>query len=63
VNPPDEPQLLLDELLVLPMDDPNDAKTEIFFRVWVPWQVGQDGFWSASEKRTIFSNSFPQSLQ
>jgi len=42
VNPPDEPQLLLDELLVLPMEDPNDAKTEIFFRVWVPWQVGQD---------------------
>jgi hypothetical protein len=62
VKPPLEPQLPPAEALV-PLDElPSDENTEIFLLVFRLWQAGQDGVWSASEKRTIFSNSPPQSL-
>jgi hypothetical protein len=44
-------------------DITREAKDEIFFLVCWLWQEGQAGFRLASEKRTIFSNSLPHSLQ
>jgi hypothetical protein len=62
LKPPPEPQLLLDELEA-PREAPNDAKVVIFFLVSWPWQVGQVWIMSASENRTIFSNSVSQPSQ
>jgi hypothetical protein len=63
VKPPLEPQLLPVEA-PLPLFELNsEAKDEIFFFVFGLWQAGQAGFWLTAEKLTIFSNSFPQSLQ
>jgi hypothetical protein len=63
VKPPPEPQLLPVGTPALLEVLPSDAKAEIFFFVFRLWQDGQDGLWSASEKRTIFSKSSPQSVQ
>jgi len=61
-KPPLEPQLLPAEVLDPPVELPSEAKTESFFFVFFPSQAGQTWAWSASAKRTIFSNSFPQSV-
>ena len=64
LNPPPEPQpLLLVENDPLPTEAPIEANEEIFFFVSLLWHCGQSGLRSASEKRTIFSNSSPHSLQ
>jgi len=39
------------------------ATVDSFFRVLGLLQCGQAGSWLASEKRSVFSNSVPQSLQ
>ena len=62
LNPPPEPQLLALETPIPAEEIPREAIVEIFLRVSWLWQVGQTGFWFASEKRTIFSNSLPHSL-
>jgi len=41
----------------------KDTTDDIFLRVCVLLQLGQAGSWLASEKRSCFSNSVPQSLQ
>jgi hypothetical protein len=46
-----------------PAADPNEAIFEIFLWVSWLWQAGQAGMRSAWEKLTIFSKTFPQSLQ
>jgi hypothetical protein len=63
LKPPCEPHLLLDELVAPDVAIPKDAMVEIFLWVSLLSQVGQAGVRSASEKRTIFSNASPQSLQ
>jgi hypothetical protein len=55
-KPPLEPQLPPEERLLPPEELPRAAKVESCFLVFWLWQVGQGGFWLASEKRTIFSN-------
>jgi hypothetical protein len=60
-NPPLELQLLPLEAALCLDEPPSAAKTDIFFFVFLLWHAGQACAWSASEKRTIFSNSSPQS--
>jgi hypothetical protein len=58
------PRGVQDEPLEKPESpDENEATVESFLRVFWLWQPGQSGRRSASEKRTIFSNSNPHSLQ
>jgi hypothetical protein len=61
-KPPLEPQPPPEEKLLPPEEPPSAAKVESFFFVFWLWQVGQGGVWFASEKRTIFSKGWPQSL-
>jgi hypothetical protein len=64
LNPPDDPQLLLEvEKFPPPGEALNEAGAEIFFLVSWLWQAGQAGIKSTSEKRIIFSKSSPHSLQ
>jgi hypothetical protein len=64
LKPPRDPQLLLEvEKPPPPNEVLKDATAEIFFFVSWLLHVGQVGLRSASEKRTIFSKSSPQSLQ
>jgi hypothetical protein len=63
VNPPPVLQLLF-ELAEEPVElVTKDTTDDIFLRVWALLQFGQAGSWFASEKRSCFSNSVPQSLQ
>jgi hypothetical protein len=63
-KPPPEPQLLLLEEDVAPeKPEANAATVDSFLWVSLLWQAGQTGLRSTSEKRTIFSNTTPQSLQ
>jgi hypothetical protein len=64
-----DPQLLpLDPEPVL-LDEPKEAAfpieaiCDIFFWVSWLWHLGQTGLRSASDQRTIFSNTSPQDLQ
>jgi len=62
LNPPLEPQLLLDELVLPDAPEPTDAKVEIFLWVFLLSHLGQAGSRSASENLVIFSNASPHSL-
>jgi hypothetical protein len=66
--PPQENPLLVPQLLPEVLEEaddpfPNEIVVDSFFRVLGLLQCGQAGSWSASEKRSVFSNSVPQSLQ
>jgi hypothetical protein len=51
------------ELLELDDAAPKETTLESFFCVFWLSHFGQVGKWSDSEKRSIFSNSSPHSLQ
>jgi hypothetical protein len=63
VKPPPVLQLLLELAEELAELAEKDTTDDIFLRVCVLLQSGQAGSWFASEKRSCFSNSAPQSLQ
>jgi len=62
-KPPRGLQLLLAELVEPEEDAPKETTFESFFWVFGLAHLGQTGSWSASEKRSIFSNASPHSLQ
>jgi hypothetical protein len=62
-KPPLDPQLLPPDPEVALVEEPNEATCDIFFWVSWLWQLGQTGLRSASDQRTIFSNTSPQALQ
>jgi hypothetical protein len=67
-HPPQVKPVLVEQLLPDFVEEPaelavKDTTDDIFLRVWVLLQFGQVGIWLASEKRSCFSNSAPQSLQ
>jgi hypothetical protein len=62
LNRPFDPQLLLVDVDAVVVE-PKDAAFVTCFWVSRLWQVGQAGSWSASENRTIFSNTSPQTVQ
>jgi hypothetical protein len=69
IYPPQENPLAVPQLLPKVLEEVDDpfpkeiATVDSFFRVLGLLQCGQAGSWLASEKRSVFSNSVPQSLQ
>lgn len=62
VYPPEEPQLLLFELLDPEDETLKEATMESFFWVFLLSHFGHNWIWLASENRTINSNTSPHSL-
>jgi hypothetical protein len=63
LNPPREPQLLLDEPAELADKPPREAIVDNFLWVSLLAHFGQSGVRPASEKLTLFSKDSPQSSQ